>query len=191
MSSMTPLLKPDVTLSLTLSPSSPSPHDQTLKPEERGIRLIQLLLKCAKHASSGNLHRADACLLEISVLSSILGDCMQRLAARFASALAFRLVKRWPGLHKALNQAQQPKVDRDRAKLLFTRTFPYLSFAYAIIAKTLLHAMANERVIHIVDLGSGDSKLWVELLRGFANSPHGPPHLKITCVNGSKAILEK
>ncbi|KAG6779904.1 hypothetical protein POTOM_016306 [Populus tomentosa] len=191
MSSMTPLLKPDVTLSLTLSPSSPSPHDQTLKPEDRGIRLIQLLLKCAKHASSGNLHRADACLLEISVLSSILGDCMQRLAARFASALAFRLVKRWPGLHKALNQAQQPKVDRDRAKLLFTRTFPYLSFAYAIIAKTLLHAMANERVIHIVDLGSGDSQLWVALLRGFANSPHGPPHLKITCVNGSKAILEK
>lgn len=191
MSSTTPLLKPDVTLSLTLSPSSPSPRDQTLKPEERGIRLIQLLLKCAKHASSGNLHRADACLLEISVLSSILGDCMQRLAARFASALAIRLVKRWPGIHKALNQAQQPKVDLDRAKLLFTRTFPYLSFAYAIIAKTLLHAMANERVIHIVDLGSCDSNLWVALLRGFANSPHGPPHLKITCVNGSKAILEK
>ncbi|CAK7335331.1 unnamed protein product [Dovyalis caffra] len=190
MSSMKAVLKPDVTLSLKLSPS-PSPHDQTLKPEERGIRLIQLLLKCAKHASSGNLHRADACLSEIPELSSISGDSMQRLAARFASALAIRLVKRWPGIHKALNQAQEPKLELDRAKPLFVRTFPYFSFAYAIIAQTLLHALANQRMIHIVDLGFSDSKLWVALLRGFANSPHGPPHLKVTCVNGNKTILDK
>ena len=48
-----------------------------------------------------------------------------------------------------------------------------------------------ERMIHIVDLGSGDSKLWVALLRGFAISPHGPPHMKITYVNGNRAILDQ
>ncbi|KAG5248208.1 AT-hook motif nuclear-localized protein [Salix suchowensis] len=37
------------------------------------------------------------------------------------------------------------------------------------------------------NLGSGDSKLWAALLRGFANSPHGPPHLKITYVNGKQS----
>ncbi|KAL3526624.1 hypothetical protein ACH5RR_011280 [Cinchona calisaya] len=76
-SSASQLPKPDVTL--TLGPSSPI---QDLKPEERGIKLIQLLLTCANHASSGNLHHADACLQQISQLASITGDCMQRLAAR-------------------------------------------------------------------------------------------------------------
>ena len=38
------------------------------------------------------------------------------------SALAIRLAKRWPGMHMALNHSQQPKVDLDRAKLLFTKT---------------------------------------------------------------------
>ncbi|XVF20856.1 hypothetical protein REPUB_Repub12eG0039000 [Reevesia pubescens] len=78
--------KPEVTLSLTLSPG-PTPLE-ALKAEERGIRLIQLLLTCAKHASSGNLHRTDECLRKISVLASVSGDSMQRLSARFASALA-------------------------------------------------------------------------------------------------------
>ncbi|EEF36432.1 scarecrow-like protein 3 [Ricinus communis] len=188
MSSITPLLKPDVTLSLALSSASPSPYET----QERGIRLIQLLLKCANDASSGNLHRADACLSEISELSSVSGDSMQRLAARFASALAIRLVKRWPGLYKALNhEAQQPQVNLDRVRPLFARALPYLSFAYAIIARTLLQAMTHEHTIHIVDLGSGDSKLWVPLLRSLAHSPNGSPHLKFTCLNTDKAILDK
>ncbi|KAK9271979.1 hypothetical protein L1049_002348 [Liquidambar formosana] len=189
MSSSSPSLKPDVTLSLMLS--SP-PSIEALKPEERGIRLIQLLLTCATHASSGNLHRADACLRQISQLASVSGDSMQRLATRFASALAVRLVKRWPGLYKALNHTQQPQPpELGRAGSIFARAFPYLSFAHAIIARTLFQAMSEERVIHIVDLGSGDPKLWVPLLRSFANTPRGPPHLKITCVHANKIVLEK
>lgn len=191
MSSLKPSLKPDVSLSLALSPSPSHHHHENLQPEERGIRLIQLLLKCANHASSGNLHRADACLSEISELSSIFGDSMQRLAARFASALAIRLVKRWPGLYKALNNQQQHKIDVDQAKPLFARAFPYLGFAYMVLTRTLVQAMTYERVIHIVDLNSGDPKLWVPLFHSLAHLPDGPPHLKITCLNRDKAILDK
>ncbi|KAF2313698.1 hypothetical protein GH714_012777 [Hevea brasiliensis] len=190
MSSLKPLLKPDVTLSLALSPSPAHDHE-ILKPEERGIRLIQLLLKGAKHASSGNFHRADACLSEISELSSMSGDSMQRLAAQFASALATRLVKRWPGLYKALNHHQKPRIDVDQAKTLFARAFPFLCFAYMVITRTLVQAMANEHVIHIVDLSSGDPKLWVPFLHSLAHLPNGPPHLKITCLNSNRAILDK
>ncbi|XWS75660.1 hypothetical protein CRYUN_Cryun01aG0110200 [Craigia yunnanensis] len=189
MSTSLPSPKPEVTLSLALSPG-PTPLE-TLKPEERGIRLIQLLLTCAKHASSGNLHRADECLRKISLLASVSGDSMQRLSARFASALAIRLVKRWPGLHKALNYTQLPKQEVDQAKPLFGRAFPYLGFSYAIIARTLIKVMMGERVIHLVDLGSGDANLWVPLLRSFSCSPDGPPHLKVTCMNANKAVLEK
>ncbi|XP_059624586.1 scarecrow-like protein 3 [Cornus florida] len=188
MSSSSLSLKPDVTLSLTLS--SPAPLE-ALKPEERGIKLIQLLLACANHASSGNLHRADACLRQISQLASVSGDSMQRLATRFASALAVRLVKRWPGLYKALNHAGPADVELDRARSIFTRAFPYMGFAYAIITRTLIQAMSDERIVHIIDLGSGDPKLWVPLLRSLAQLPNGPPHLKFTCVNSNKVVLEK
>ncbi|OMO99836.1 Transcription factor GRAS [Corchorus capsularis] len=189
MSTSIPFPKPEVTLSLTLSPS-PTPLE-ALKPEERGIRLIQLLLSCAKHTSSGNLHRADECLRQILLLASVSGDSMQRLSARFASALAIRLVKRWPGLHKALNYTQLPKQEFDQAKPLFRQAFPYLGFSYAIISHVLIRAMVGERVIHLVDLGSGDENLWIQLLRSLSCLPDGPPHLKVTYLNSNKAILEK
>ncbi len=82
MSSSSPTQKPDVALSLTLSASPTRPaRIEATKSEERGLCLIQLLLKCANHTSSGNLHRADACLRHISPLASISGDSIQRLSA--------------------------------------------------------------------------------------------------------------
>ncbi|KAF5480142.1 hypothetical protein F2P56_000909 [Juglans regia] len=192
MSSTSPSSKLDVNLSLTLPASSAGPGPvEALKPEERGIHLIQLLLTCANHTSSGNLHHADACLRQISLLASVSGDPMQRLAARFAYALATRLVKRWPGLYKALSHIQRSKsTEGDRACAFFSQAFPYLGFAYAIIARTLVQAMSEERVIHIVDLGSGDPKLWVPFMRSFALMDHGPPYLRITCVNSNKVVLQ-
>ncbi|KAK8491292.1 hypothetical protein V6N11_051304 [Hibiscus sabdariffa] len=181
--------KPDqVTLSLALSPGS-TPREA--RPEERGIRLIQLLLTCAKHASSGNLHRADECLQQISLLASVSGDSMQRLSAWFASALAVRLVKRWPGLHKALNHSQLPKQDVfGQAHPPVGRALPYLGFLYATISRTLIKVMMGERTIHLVDLGSGDANLWIPLIRSFSCLQDEPPHLKITCMNANKAVLE-
>ncbi|CAN0876085.1 Scarecrow-like protein 3 [Linum grandiflorum] len=201
------LQKPDVSLSLTLSPSSAAAP--RLSSEQRGIRLIQLLLKCATHASSSsssgtNLDLADACLSEISTLASISGDSMQRLASRFASALATRLLtNRWPGVYTALKHTlcHAPHDDmvvgvitlQQRRRSLFSQAFPYLSFTYAIIARTLLQAMTHERSVHLVDLDSGDSKLWVPLLRSFASLfSNGPPHLiKVTCVSSNGSVLEK
>ncbi|KAE8686091.1 putative N(2),N(2)-dimethylguanosine tRNA methyltransferase 2 [Hibiscus syriacus] len=181
--------KPDqMTLSLTLSQGL-TPREA--KPEERGIRLIQLLLKCAKHASSGNLHRADECLRQITLLASVSGDSMQRLSAWFASALAVRLVKRWPGLHKSLNYSQLQKQEQfDQARLHVGRAFPYLALSYAIISRTLVKAMTSERVIHLVDLGSGDLNLWIPLIRSFSCLHTEPPLLKITCMNANRVRLE-
>ncbi|KAG6660128.1 hypothetical protein CIPAW_03G083800 [Carya illinoinensis] len=183
--------KLDVNLFLTLPVSSAGPGPfEALKLEERGIHLIQLLLMCANHTSSGNLHHANACLCQILLLASVSCDPMQRLAARFAYALASRLSKLWPGLYKALSHIQRFKSTKgDRACAFFSQAFPYLGFAYAIIAWTLVQAMSEERVIHIVDLGSGDPKLWVPFMQSFALMDHGP-YLKITCVNNNKVVLE-
>ncbi|CAN1244141.1 Scarecrow-like protein 3 [Linum perenne] len=79
-----------------------------------------------------------------------------------------------------------------RRRSLFSQAFPYLSFAYAIIARTLLQVMTHERTVHLVDLDSGDSKLWVPLLRSFARLSNGPPRLiKVTCVSSNGSVLEK
>ncbi|KAL2552172.1 Scarecrow-like protein 3 [Forsythia ovata] len=192
MSSSFPSQKPEVTLSLSL-PSIPSTSpSEGLKPEERGVKLIELLLSCADHASSGNLHHADACLRQISQLASINGDSMQRLSARFASALAARLVKRWPGLYKALNNTGSARnIDIYRARSIFTQQFPCMDFAYAIINRVLIQVMSHERIIHVIDLGSGDPKLWVPFIQGLGHVPDGPPHLKITCVGRNKVAQEK
>ncbi|KAK6154991.1 hypothetical protein DH2020_009239 [Rehmannia glutinosa] len=191
MSSSSQSQKPDVTLSLSL-PQSPTTNDG-LRPQERSVKLIQLLLTCANHVSSGNLHHADTCLRQISELASVTGDSMQRLAARFAAALAARLVKRWPGLYKALNNGGLGPVsyDVDHGRSIFIRLFPCLGFAYAVINRTLVQALLGERVIHVIDLGSSDQELWVPFIRGIASGPDVPPHLKITCVSTNKEAHER
>ncbi|XP_073154220.1 scarecrow-like protein 3 [Henckelia pumila] len=194
MSSSLPPQRPDVTLSLGL-PNLPA-SNVGLKPEERDVKLIQLLLSCASHASSGNLRHADACLRQISGLASITGDSMQRLAARFASALAVRLVKRWPGLYKSLYSGTAlDSCDVDRAREIFERAFPCMEFAYAVINRVLVQAMSGERLIHVIDLGCGNPKLWVPFIRGLHEGSkefdHGPLHLKITCIGKDKEAQER
>ncbi|XP_051121024.1 scarecrow-like protein 3 isoform X2 [Andrographis paniculata] len=182
-------MKLDVTLSLSLS--QPRTAHDALKPQERSVKLIQLLLNCARHASSGNLQHADDCLLQISQLASITGDSMQRLAARFASALAVRLVKRWPGLYKALNSSATISCNLDHARSIFVRKFPCLKFAYAVISRTLIQAMSGEHAIHIIDFGSGDPNLWVPFIKGLGDRKPEPPHLTITCVGRSNQEISR
>lgn len=186
MSSSSSSAKPDVTLSLTL----PSPTHETFKPEERGLHLIRLLLSCAKNASSSNLHRADAHLRQISDLSSVTGDSMQRLAARFAYALAVRVIKRWPGLYRALNHTEPDRLIAPRAQPILMPASPCLAVAHAIIVRALLRVLAGERAVHVVDLGSGDPKLWVPFLRSLNQGPDGPAQLRLTCVSAKRDILD-
>ncbi|XVF20855.1 hypothetical protein REPUB_Repub12eG0038900 [Reevesia pubescens] len=51
--------------------------------------------------------------------------------------------------------------------------------------------MMGERVNHLVDLGSGDENFWIPLLRSFSFLKDGRPHLKVTCMNANKGVLEK
>ncbi|KAI3768478.1 hypothetical protein L2E82_19191 [Cichorium intybus] len=190
MSSSPPSMKPDVTLSLTIPSAN---HSHSFKPEERGVKLIQLLLTCANHASSGDLHRADMCLRHISQLASISGDSIQRLAARFSAALAHRIIRRWPGLYKALNNSGPKNTYigwARHAHSKFSESFPYMALAYVIVTQTLAQAMSWDRVIHIIDLGSCDTQLWVPLLTKLAQGPMGPPRVKLTCVSDNKVLLE-
>ena len=89
---------------MSLSPGlgSPYPWLRELKSEERGLCLIQLLVACANQVAAGSVEKANIGLEQISHLASPDGDTMQRIAAYFTEALADRMLKGWPGLHKAL-----------------------------------------------------------------------------------------
>ncbi|KAI4320367.1 hypothetical protein MLD38_033858 [Melastoma candidum] len=195
---MNPVVKPDVTLSLglpqvALAVGGDGRGDED-GPEDRGEAMIKLLMLCAMDVSSGNLHRADAYLRQITGLASVSGDPAQRLAAWFAKALAVRLLKRWPGLHKAINHyAWSSELGSSSVPVqpIFTPCFPFLGLAYRIIVNNLLRVISMETVVHFVDLGSGDPKLWVPLIRGLAQSGDRPPHVRLTCVCNRKGILEK
>ncbi|PKI55357.1 hypothetical protein CRG98_024267 [Punica granatum] len=73
---------------------------------------------------------------------------------------------------------------------IYTPHFPYLGFACSVVARTLVRSLWREEVVHVVDLGSGNVRLWSPLLKGLAQLAGGPPHLKVTCVCSRKSVLE-
>lgn len=125
---------------------------------------------------------------QISQIASIHGDSFQRVAAQFAYALSIRLVKRWSGLYKVIEPNKWPKTELG---ILNKPSFPLLGLAYTVIVQTLVQSLTYDNMIHLVDLGSGDPKLWVSFMRSLASmSRGGSLHLKITCIHRNKVVLD-
>lgn len=166
---------------------------EELKSEERGLCLIQLLLACAKYVCSGNMEQTNVCLEQISVLASLTGDPMQRLATYFMEGLAARITKSWPGLHRALNSThlQASISDLVLARHVFFSLFPYLKFAFNAVHLTILESMEKEKVVHIIDLDASEPAQWIPFLQSLSQRPGGPPHLKMTGINEKKEVVQQ
>jgi len=177
-----------------LASSSPFHCLKDLKPEERGLYLIHLLLTCANHVASGSLQNANAALEQLSHLASPDGDTMQRIAAYFTEALANRILKSWPGLYKALNatQTRTNNVSEEiHVRRLFFEMFPILKVSYLLTNRAILEAMEGEKMVHVIDLDASEPAQWLALLQAFNSRPEGPPHLRITGVHHQKEVLEQ
>ncbi|RYR10387.1 hypothetical protein Ahy_B05g078845 isoform A [Arachis hypogaea] len=179
---------------MSLSPSIGSPYTwlRELKSEERGLALIHLLLTCANHVAAGSLENANVMLDQISQLASPDGDTMQRIAAYFNEALADRILKTWPGLHRALNSTRIVMVSEEiLVQKLFLELFPFLKVSYILTNQAIVEAMEGEKMVHIIDLNAAEPAQWIALLQVFSARPEGPPHLRITGVHHQKEILEQ
>ncbi|KAG2671085.1 hypothetical protein I3760_14G117100 [Carya illinoinensis] len=171
---------------------SPYPWLKELKSEERGLYLIHLLLTCANHVAAGSLENANIALEQISLLASPDGDTMQRMAAYFTEALADRILKAWPGLHKALNSTRISLVSEEiLVQKLFFEMFPFLKVAFVLTNQAIIEAMEGEKVVHIVDLNAAEPAQWVALIQVLSTRPEGPPHLRITGVHQQKEVLDQ
>ncbi|KAK3422897.1 hypothetical protein EUGRSUZ_G03258 [Eucalyptus grandis] len=135
---------------------------------------------------------ANICLEQISHHASPDGDTMQRIAAYFTEALADRILKGWPGLHKALNSTKiSPVSEEILVKRWFFELCPFLKLAYVITNQAILEAMDGEKMVHIIDLNSFEPAQWVNLLQSLRARPEGPPHLRITGIHEQKEVLDQ
>ncbi|XP_039173052.1 scarecrow-like protein 3 isoform X5 [Eucalyptus grandis] len=135
---------------------------------------------------------ANICLEQISHHASPDGDTMQRIAAYFTEALADRILKGWPGLHKALNSTKiSPVSEEILVKRWFFELCPFLKLAYVITNQAILEAMDGEKMVHIIDLNSFEPAQWVNLLQSLSGRPEGPPHLRITGIHEQKEVLDQ
>ncbi|KAL2461159.1 Scarecrow-like protein 3 [Abeliophyllum distichum] len=179
---------------MSLSPGigSPYPWLREMRSEDRGLFLIHLLIACANHVAAGNVENANIGLEYISHLASPDGDTMQRIVAYFTEALADRMLKGWPGLHKALNSTKITSVTEEIiVQKLFFEFCPFLKLAYVITNQAILEAMEGEKVVHIIDLNSFEPAQWISLLQALRERPEGPPHLRITGIHEQKGVLEQ
>ncbi|XP_022753694.1 scarecrow-like protein 3 [Durio zibethinus] len=179
---------------MSLSPKlgSPYPWLRELKSEERGLYLIHLLLTCANHVATGSLENANISLEQISQLASPDGDTMQRMAAYFTEALADRILKGWPGLHKALNSTKITLVSEEvLVRKLFFEMFPFLKVAFVLTNQAIIEAMEGEKMVHIIDLNAAEPSQWIALIQALSARPEGPPHLRITGIHQQKEVLDQ
>lgn len=179
---------------MSLSPGigSPYPWLREMESEERGLYLIQLLVACANHVAAGSIDKANICLEQINQLASADGDTMQRIVAYFTEALAYRMLKGWPGLYKAINSTRITSASEEiLVKRLFFDLCPFLRLSYLITNQAILEAMEGEKMVHIIDLCSSEPAQWLNLLQALKTRPEGPPHLRITGIHQQKEVLEQ
>ncbi|KAJ4845974.1 Scarecrow-like protein 3 [Turnera subulata] len=179
---------------MSLSPSmgSPYPWLRELKSEERGLYLIHLLLTCANHVAAGSLENAEIALGQISQLASPDGDTMQRIAAYFAEALAHRIIRAWPGVHRALNATNITFASEEiLVQKLFFQMFPFLKIAFVLTNQAIIEAMEGEKMVHIIDLNAAEPAQWIALIQALSARPEGPPHLRITGIHHQKEVLDQ
>ncbi|GFQ02890.1 scarecrow-like protein 3 [Phtheirospermum japonicum] len=178
---------------MSLPPSliSPYPWLKQLKPEERGLYLIHLLVTCANHVASGGLENANTALDQISYLASPQGDTMQRIASYFAEALADRVLRAWPGVYKAFHSTKIPVfAEQILVKKLFSEHLLFTKIASVISNQSIVESMEGEKVVHVIDLNATEPMQWRALIRDLSARPEGPPHLRITGIHQKKEVLD-
>ncbi|KAH6814820.1 scarecrow-like 3 [Perilla frutescens var. frutescens] len=183
-------------MSLSTGMMSPYPWLKELKPEERGLYLIHLLVNCANHVASGRLENANIALDQISQLASAEGDTMQRIAAYFSEALADRILRSWPGVYKAFHSTRSRArvcvvAEEIRTRRVFSELLPFVKVAFVISNQAIVEAMEGERVVHVIDLNAAEPAQWCSLIRDLSARPEGPPHLRITGIHQDKEVLEQ
>ncbi|KAK8662066.1 hypothetical protein V6N13_091654 [Hibiscus sabdariffa] len=117
---------------------------------------------------------------------------MQRIAAHFTEALADRILKPWPGLHKALNSTQVPLVSEEvLIRKLFFEMFPFLKMSFLLTNQAIIEAMASEKMVHVIGLNAVEPMQWIEIIQALSARAKGSLYLRIIGIHQQKEVLDQ
>ncbi|KAH7691540.1 Transcription factor GRAS domain-containing protein [Dioscorea alata] len=156
--------------------------------EDKGLRMITLLLECAVAISVDNLTDANRMLLELTHMASPYSpSCAERVVAYFTKAMASRVMNSWLRTccpivpHKSILTAFQT----------FNTVSPYIKFAHFTANQAILEAFHQKDIVHIVDLDIMHGLQWPALFHILATRPEGPPLVRLTGFGSSMEALEE
>ncbi|XP_008810295.3 protein SCARECROW-like [Phoenix dactylifera] len=156
--------------------------------DEHGLNMITLLLECAVAVSVENLAQANRMLLELTQMASPYSpSCAERVVAYFTKAMASRVMNSWLGFcsplvpHKSILSAFQA----------FNNISPFIKFSHFTANQAILEALHQKERVHIIDLDIMQGLQWPALFHILASRANGPPHVRMTGLGASMAVLEE
>ncbi|XP_051221752.1 protein SLENDER RICE1-LIKE 2-like [Lolium perenne] len=153
--------------------------------ENNAIRLVHLLVTCAKAIQAGdyavafrNLSEAHTALTTKVTAASGIG----RVVSHFALALAHRLVPASPTLPGGVLDAASSAAHAGELYRQFYDAGPYLKFAHYMANQAILRAFDGCDRVHIIDLAIMQGVQWPALIETLSLRPGGPPAIRLTGV---------
>ncbi|BBN17182.1 DELLA protein [Marchantia polymorpha subsp. ruderalis] len=148
--------------------------------EDSGLRLVHLLMACAKAIQAGDRHSAEATVRKIKQAVSMApqqsAGPMIKVAAHFAEALTRRIYGVSPNFQEAMLSSASMKADFEN----FYDLSPYLRFAHFSTNQAILEAFTGANHVHVIDFHLNYGLQWPCLMQALAMRPGGPPTLKLT-----------
>lgn len=162
---------------------------QGKKSEASGLQLVHLLLACADAISKNKIEVAAQKLEELYSHASLFGDSMQRIAAFFTEGLAARIVGKENPMYKNL-MLQSRLDDYLSAFTTLYKVCPFFQFGHFTANQAILEAVADQPVVHIIDLDLMQGFQWPGLIQSLSERDEGPPKLKITGIGTNCTSLQ-
>ncbi|KAL5197655.1 hypothetical protein ABZP36_001167 [Zizania latifolia] len=161
--------------------------------EMRGLRLLNLLLRCAEAVAMDQLPEARDLLPEIAELASPFGSSPERVAAYFGDALCARVLSSYLGAYsplalRPLAAAQSRRISG--AFQAYNALSPLVKFSHFTANQAIFQALDGEERVHVIDLDIMQGLQWPGLFHILASRPSKLRSLRITGLGASLDVLE-
>eukprot|EP00257_Ricinus_communis_P025717 XP_025013131.1 DELLA protein RGL1 [Ricinus communis] len=162
--------------------------------ESRNVELVELLLASAEKVGYQQFERASRLLNHCELLSSNIGNPVQRVVYHFSEALKERIDRetgRFPSI-EYLRKKQPVDPNHNAASLACHQKIPFIQVARFTAIQEIVENVARAKRIHIIDLEIRSGAQWPVLMQALMSRHHCPLELlKISAIGTtSKHLIE-
>lgn len=147
--------------------------------------LTQVLIACAKAVADNDLLMAQCFMDVLRQMVSVSGEPIQRLGAYILEGLVALSSASGSSIYKALRCKEPASAELLSYMNILYEVCPYFKFGYMSANGAIAEAMKDEDRVHIIDFQIAQGSQWITLIQAFAARPGGPPHIRITGIDGS------